>query len=230
MRKFVSTAILLGAAINANATLVEGTFTGVVYGVSISAETPKDVGDFLVGDSVTGTFCYDTKYLVPIVPIELSSTSGEWQSTGAPAAAVLSATIDRRTYTVKGEASSSLYIDADESGRSNPGNRFYLSASANYGVGSRVARGVSTGSISIVVANNSLGSPYLSNITDPGTVSFTNQSLPASSGEGSAISIINRSGAGVAAINFAITDASAHAVSIDEPFIHMHCPREMREK
>ena len=75
-----------------------------------------------------------------------------------------------------------------------------------------------SGNIGVVVGNNNLGQPYVSNIADPGTLSFSNQSYPASSGEGSSISFLSSSGAGLGSINFAITNFSAHSVSaVPEP-------------
>jgi hypothetical protein len=98
-------------------------------------------------------------------------------------------------------------VNADESGISNPANQFNLEMIA----GSPASSALS--SLDLVVANDDLGAPYISNLADPGTVSFTNQSLPASSGQGSLLVLYNSLDQAVGSVVFAITDASAGPVT-----------------
>jgi hypothetical protein len=64
-----------------------------------------------------------------------------------------------------------------------------------------------------------LGAPYVSSLQNPGTLSFSNQSLAASSGQGSSIVLDNSKGQEVASIDFAITSASAAPLSFSAPEI-----------
>jgi len=196
-------AALLGVSPAAHSQTVAGTFTGTVYAAGgTDANGVINFSEF-VGSTISGKFAYDAQSLTPN---SIGATSSTWTTYGSRDPMVASATIGGQTYTISATDVSNLTVDADESGISNPANQFNLKVVA----GSPTTEALS--SLQLVVANNDLGTPYISNLSDPGTVSFTNQSLPASSGQGSELVLYNSEGVGTGVVIFAITSASAAPV------------------
>ena len=77
------TAIVLLIAIASNpvlASTVVGSFAGIVYGASVSASSPPFLSNQLTGETVSGTFSYDSDYFVAN---SVGPNNGTWTSTGA---------------------------------------------------------------------------------------------------------------------------------------------------
>jgi hypothetical protein len=189
--------------------IIDGTFSGTVYAVGVESGSPLNLSG-LVGSTVTGSFSYCAQSLTLV---STGATSSIWTTIGSRNPVTMSvtvgpsATVNAQTYTVQATGVSNLVVVADESGNSNPANQFNLGVSNS--LTTPLPPGDTLGSIDIVIANNSLGNILISSLTDPGTVSFSNQSLPASSGQGSSIALVNWAGVALGEINFAITEASA---------------------
>lgn len=202
--KFLTPLAFAGAltlASTSNATEVEGTFTATIADATGYDPVNSFALSSLDGSTITGTFAYNSQSLTLGSGSTIEST---WETNGLGKAGVISATAGGQALAVTGSGQTTLTIYADESGNSDPANVFNFSTLASTGTGYSV--------FDLVVANDTVGSPYIGNLSDPGTVSFSHQSL-AYGGQASSL-VFYSGGNEVGEIEFGIADASASPVPL----------------
>ena len=207
LRAVMASVICVSLASAAEATVVGGTFSGLIYGGSTTSNAA------LAGTTVFGTFSYDSLYFELV---SSGTTASTWVQFASSTPVEITATFGGNSFSFLGTQSGSLALNADQSGSSNPANRLNLGA---VGFQDSLPAGYASGYVGLVVANNVLGLQLVTDLLDPGTVSFAEQSYPASSGEGSSICLqATNSGPG-ACIYFSMSSMSASPMvsSVPEP-------------
>ena len=185
---------LLSGPFVARAALIEGTFSGTVVAGGYGMIGMLDAGSLAAGTRIYGTFSYDSQIFTVL------SGDGSFIATGSNNPAVITITVAGSTFTVHGTIQSVLTLVALPSS-DNPNNHIYLSA-ANWGTS---VPGLS-GSIDLNLSNH-LGAPFASNIDDPSSVAFANQSADGIN-DLDTLQAIDSTGNGTAALYFTITNAS----------------------
>jgi len=156
----------LMACFDARAESVEvvGAFTGFVDAGGTGTIGTLNASLVAAGSPVFGTFTYDAQ----IFPLGGLNENGFYIATGSADPVVITEIVGGSTFTVFGTVQSVLNLVALPSNQ-NPNNQFYLEA-ANWGAS---VPGLS-GSIDLNLSNY-LGTPFASNIDNPGSVAFANQ-------------------------------------------------------
>jgi hypothetical protein len=180
----------------ARAAAVEGTFSGTVVPGGFGTIGTLDASTVAAGTRISGTFSYDSQIFV----LGGLNENGYFIATGSANPVVITITVAGSTFTVHGTIQSELNLVALPSSN-NPNNHFYLSA-ANWGPS---VPGLS-GSIDLNLSNY-LGAPFASNIDDPSSVAFTNQS-GLGVNEVDTLQAIDSAGTGTAALYFTLNNAS----------------------
>ena len=199
--KWLVALALLAGPVVANAALIEGTYSGTVVAGGSGMIGTLDASTVSAGSPISGTFSYDSQIFV----LGGLNQNGFFLATGSANPVVITITVGGSTFTVHGTIQSVLNLVALPSSN-NPNNHFYLEA-ANWGLS---VPGLS-GSIDLNLSNY-LGAPFASNIDDPGSVAFANQSAYGIN-DIDTLQAIDSAGNGTAALYFTITDASAAPVT-----------------
>jgi hypothetical protein len=159
----------LMACLDARAESVEvvGAFTGFVDAGGTGTIGTLSANSIAAGTPVFGTFSYNAQ----IFPVN-SSGGGEgfYVALGSTTPATITEFVDGQSFSVSGNVQSVL--DVFSLPTQDPNNHFYLET-MNYGAS--VSSGGFSGSIDLNL-NNYLGAPFASNVDNPGSVAFANQS------------------------------------------------------
>jgi hypothetical protein len=193
---------LLAMSTWANATVIEGTFSGVVMQTSGTANG-VDLST-LAGLTITGTFTFDSDAL-PLIVGGPGTGNSSFIANGSSDPVVISDSVGGMSYTVSGTVVSQLDIDTNIDD-AHPDNYFRLAAQNV--AGGPVLPGDVAGEI-IVPLFNVEGAPFWSQNGDPSSVNFSNQN---SDGELGQDTFTDVDGSGSGFFTFSITTASAWAV------------------
>jgi hypothetical protein len=189
---------------------VVGAFTGFVDAGGTGTIGTLNASSVAAGTPVFGTFSYNAQ----IFPVN-SSSGGEgfYVALGSTTPATITEYVDGQTFTVAGAVQSVLTLDA-LSPANDPNNHFYLET-MNYGAS--VSSGGFSGAIDLNLSNY-LGAPFASNVDNPGSVAFANQS-----GLGlnqiDTLQALNSQGSNTGSLYFSINHAWAAPVPARAPEI-----------
>jgi hypothetical protein len=213
VKKTICSLLLLGCQL-ANATIIEGSFSGQVYNANGISDNGLDLAS-LIGLPISGIFSFESDTL-PLIQGGTGATHSEFSSSNSGQPAFISDTVGGITFTMNGTVRSYLVVDAiDNEGHVE--NYFRLSAqNIDNGV---VVTGDFIGAI-VFGLRDFLPMPFLADMGDAGSTSFAYHnpysSTPGASDGAGGENIFVPSGEGNN-IQFFITDASARPVSVPEP-------------
>jgi hypothetical protein len=200
----VAVGIMASLGSHAQSVVIDGVFTGYVDPGGTGTIGGLKASTVAAGTTVFGAFSYNAQ----IFP---SGQNGFYVATGSADPVVITEIVGGSTFTVYGTVQSVLNLVALPSTQ-NPNNQFYLEA-ANWGAS---VPGLS-GSIDLNLSNY-LGAPFASNIDNPGSVAFGNQS-GLGANEIDTLQGINSQGNNTGSLYFSINHAWAGPVTVRAPEI-----------
>jgi hypothetical protein len=217
MRNPLLAAVLLSVSVvsGAHATIIEGTFSGVVYAASPELPANGSVPALdlrsLIGLPIFGTFSYDSKAL-PLASGGSGTCCSTFSASQSASPMIISIAVGRRcgpTFTVTGTGFSTLVVNTVS------GQNFFHAATQNVVGGPSpvdVERGDSIGEITFELLNP-YAPQFLSDGNDAGTVSF--EFLPQAfvfPGNGAVTLINDARNPAVGNLDFYVGYAAAHPV------------------